>query len=148
MLSKILSNYIVEELIHFECEDMNYFQNAFSSDVDHLVCNLDDEDSWCTTDMSTSEKPLTVLLDLEATAKGRYTGLVKGVYLFDININELKRYEGDEEMLEKSEYYKFDTPNSELIEEFDSPIDEVSFGYADGFKEKILTFLLSSCIIR
>lgn len=54
---------------------MNYFQNAFSSDVDYLVCDLDDEDSWCIMDMSTSEKPLTVLLDLEATAKGRYIDL-------------------------------------------------------------------------
>ena len=138
MQSKIMSNYIIEELIHFDCEDMNYFQNAFSSDVDKLVCDLDDEDSWCSVDSSTTEKPLTVLLDLEATEKGRYTGLVKGFYLFDININELKTYEGDQEILEKSEYFKFETPNSELIEEFDSPIDEVSFGYADGFKEKII----------
>ena len=141
MQSKILSKYIIDELIHFECEDMNYFQNAYSSDVDNLVCDLDDEDSWCTMDTSTTEKPLTVLLDLEASAKGRYTGLVKGVYLFDININELKRYEGDKEMLEKSEYFKFETANSELIEEFDSPIDEVSFTYADGFKEKILSLI-------
>jgi len=142
MQSKILSKYIIDELIHFECEDMNYFQNAYSSDVDTLVCDLDDEYSWCTMDTSTTEKPLTVLLDLEATAKGRYTGLVKGVYIFDININELKRYEGDYEMLEKSEYFEFDTPNSELIKKFDSPIDEVSFTYADGFKKKILDLIL------
>ena len=142
MQSKILSTYILEELIHFECEDMNYFQNAFSSDVDNLVCDLEDENSWCTVDSSTTEKPLTVLLNLEATAKGRYTGLVKGVYLFDININELKRYEGDQEMLEKSEYFEFEIPNSELIKKFDSPIDEVSFTYADGFKEKILDLIL------
>jgi len=142
MQSKVLSKYIIDELIHFECEDMNYFQNAYSSDVDTLVCDLDNEDSWCTMDTSTTEKPLTVLLDLEATAKGRYTGLVKGVYIFDININELKRYEGDYEMLEKSEYFEFDTPNSELIKKFDSPIDEVSFTYADGFKKKILDLIL------
>jgi len=55
---------------------MNYFQNPYSNDVDTLVCDLDDEDSWGTMDPSTTEKPLTVLLDLEETAKGKYTGLL------------------------------------------------------------------------
>lgn len=141
MKSKILNKHILEELIHFESEDLNYFENAFSSDVDHIVCEYGDKDSWCTMDPSTSQKPLTVVLDLEAVDKGVYTGIVKGFYLIDININELKRYEGDQEILEKSEYYAFDVPRDDIIQEIDSPIDEVSFGYAPGFKKKILRYI-------
>ncbi len=143
MQSNFLKHYILEELIYFESEDTNYFQNAYSSDVDHIVYDEDDEDSWCTMDMSTSEKPLTVLLDLEATAKGRYTGKVKGFYLFDINIQELKTYEGDQKLLEKSEYYAFDTLQPGFIEEVESPLDEVSWGYRNECKEKILAHLCS-----
>jgi len=143
MQSNFLKYYILEDLIYFESEDTNYFQNAYSSDVDNIVYDEDDEDAWCTMDMSTSEKPLTVLLDLEATAKGRYTGKVKGFYLFDINIQELKTYEGDQKLMDYAEYYTFDTPQLGLIKEVESPIEEVSWGYTKECKEKILSYLCS-----
>ncbi len=141
MQSKFLKKYVLDKLIHFESEDQNYFQNAFSSDVDNIVCNLDDENSWCSMDLSNSDKPLTVLLDLEGTAKGRYTGKVKGFYLFDMNIKELKTYEGNKELLDKAEYYKFDSPLAGLVQEVDSPIDETSFGYAENVKDIVLEHL-------
>lgn len=141
MQSKILKKYILEELIYFESEDLNYFQNAFSSDVDTIVCNVEDENSWCSMDVSTTTKPLTLLLDLEAIDRGVYTGRVKGFYLFEMNIAELKTYEGDQKLLDKAEYYQFDTPNESLIEELDTPLDEVSFRYTEGFKEHLLSFI-------
>jgi hypothetical protein len=140
MKSTILKKYLME-MIHFESESMNYFENPFSSDFKHVICDLEDENSWCSMDSSTCEKPMTILLDLESTSLGIYTGGVKGVYLFDININELKTYEGDHQIKEKSEYFAFEEVVFGLIEEVDSPVDEVSFGYTEGFKEKILDLI-------
>lgn len=65
--------------------------------------------------------------------------MITNLYLLDININELKTYEGDHELLEKSEYYKFNIPVSNIIKEFDRPIEEISWCYVKGFKEKLLT---------
>lgn len=141
MNSKNLKRYLLEELIHFECEDMNYFENPFSSDLKDLECNLGDIDSWCTMDTSTTKKPFTVLLDLEAKAKGAYSGRVKGIYLIEININDLKTYEGTKDIKQKSEYYTFSEPVTKLIKVVDSPVNEVSFGYKEGFKEKILDLI-------
>jgi len=134
MASQILNKYILELIVHFECEAMNYFERPFSSDVDSLS-------SWATMDSATTEKPLTVVLDLEARAKGIFTGRVKGVFLFDININTLKTYEGLQEIEEHMEYFSFEEPMPGLIREVYSPIDEVSFGYTEGFREKILGFI-------
>ena len=133
MRSKIIKKYLLE-LIHFECEDMNYFENPFSSDIDEI-------DTWRTMDSSTTDKPMTIVLDLEAIKKGLYTGGVRGVYLIDININILKTYEGTKNIKEQSEYFAFKEINYKIIKEVESPIDERSFGYAKGFKERILDLI-------
>ncbi|HHD75766.1 MAG TPA: hypothetical protein ENK82_06280 [Campylobacterales bacterium] len=140
MQSTILKKHLLN-LIHFECEEMNYFERPFSSDFESIICNPDDQNSWCTMDSSVSDKPITIVLDLEATALGIYTGGVHGFYLLDININELKTYEGSQEIEKNAEYFSFNQINYELLQEVDSPIDESSFGYAEGFKEKILALL-------
>jgi len=140
MKSEIITKHLLE-LIHFECEDMNYFENPFSSDFETIVCDIDEIDAWCTMDSSTTHKPMTIVLDLESMEQGVYTGGVRGVYLFDININELKTYEGTQNLEERSEYFAFKEVNYKIIEELDSPIDERSFGYAEGFKERILALI-------
>jgi len=140
MKSEIIQKHLLE-LIHFECEDMNYFENPFSSDFESIVCDIDEIDTWCTMDSSTTDKPMTIVLDLEAMERGIYTGGVRGLYLFDININELKTYEGTQNLEERSEYFAFKEVNYKIIEEVDSPIDERSFGYAEDFKERILALI-------
>lgn len=141
MKSEILKKYLIE-LIHFECEDMNYFENPFSSDFESIVCDIEEVDGWCTMDSSISEKPMTIIPDLEAIEPGVYTGGVRGVYLIDLTINELKTYEGTQKIEDRSEYFAFKGVNYKIIEEVDSPIDERSFGYAKGFKERILSLML------
>lgn len=141
MQSKILKRYILESLVHFECEDMNYFERPYSSDVNALKCDVDDIASWCTMDSATTDKPLTIVLDLEAKERGVFSGRVKGVCLFEININRLKTYEGVQDIMDHMEYFAFDEPMGGFIEEVDSPVDEVSFGYAEGYKEKVLDFI-------
>jgi len=141
MKSNILSQMILSNLIHFESEGMNYFENPFSSDLENIDCDKEDKKCWHTMDPSTSEKPLTIVIDLEARAPGDYTGRVKGFYLLNETIRKLKTYEGDRGYNGNLEYYTFDVPSNEIIEEVDSPVDEMSFGYHEGFKEKILALL-------
>ena len=140
MKSEIIKKYLLE-LIHFECEDMNYFENPFSSDFESIISDIDEIDAWYTMDSATTDKPMTIVLDLEAIEQGVYTGGVRGVYLIDININELKTYEGMQNLEERGEYFAFKEINYKIIEEVDSPIDERSFGYAKGFKERILELI-------
>jgi len=140
MRSEIIKKHLLE-LIHFECEDMNYFENPFSSDFETIVYDIDEIDTWHTMDSSTTDKPMTIILDLEAIKRGVYTGGVRGVYLIDININILKTYEGAKNLEEQSEYFAFKEINYKIIKEVDSPVDERSFGYAEGFKERILELI-------
>lgn len=140
MKSEIIKKHLLE-LIHFECEDMNYFENPFSSDFESIICDIDEIDAWCTMDNATTDKPMTIVLDLEAIERGVYTGGVRGVYLLDITINTLKTYEGTQNLEEHSEYFAFKEVNYKIIEEVDSPVDEQSFGYAKGFKERILELI-------
>jgi hypothetical protein len=140
MKSNILRETLSQELIHFESEGLNYFHNPFSSDLKSIDCN-NDKTCWVSLDPSESEKPLTIVVDLEATAPGIYTGRVKGFYLLRESISQLKTYEGDHDLQEKLEYFTFTTPSNEIIEEVDSPIDEKSYGFAEGFKEKLLALL-------
>ena len=141
MKSNILKNAVCEELVHFESEGMNYFENPFSSDVENIDCGEDESNCWNTMDPSTSEKPLTIVVDLEARGPGDYTGCVKGFYLLNETISKLKTYEGDRGYNGNLEYYAFDVPSEEIIEEVNSPVDEISFGYQEGFKEKLLSLL-------
>lgn len=141
MKSNILKNTIYAELVHFESEGMNYFENPFSSDVENIDCSEEDKKCWHTMDPSTSEKPLTIVIDLEARAQGDYTGRVKGFYLFNEPIVKLKTYEGDHGYDGNLEYYAFKVPSEEIIEEVESPVDEISFGYKEGFREKLLELL-------
>lgn len=138
MKSRILSQAILSELIHFESEEMNYFENPFSSDLVSIDCGEEEKNCWHTMDPSTSDKPLTIVVDLEARGPGDYTGRVKGFYLLNETIRKLKTYEGDRGYNGNLEYYAFDVPSSEIIEEVDSPVDEISFGYKEGFKERLL----------
>jgi hypothetical protein len=141
MKSNILSQAILSELIHFESEGMNYFENPFSSDLEVMDCSTEDKKCWHTMDPSTSEKPLTIVIDLEANGPGDYTGRVKGFYLLDETIRKLKTYEGDHGFNGDIEYFAFEQPSSEIICEIDSPVDETSYGYQEGFKEKLLALL-------
>lgn len=84
---------------------------------------------------------MTIVLDLEAMERGVYTGGVRGVYLLDININALKTYEGTQNLEERGEYFAFKEVNYKIIQEVNSPVDERSFGYAEGFKERVLELM-------
>ena len=141
MKSNILKNAITSELIHFESEGMNYFENPFSSDVESIDCGEEDGNCWHTMDPSTSEKPLTIVIDVEATRPGDYTGRVKGFYLLNETIRKLKTYEGDHGYNGNVEYYAFEVPSTDIIEEVESPVDEISYGYKPGYKEKLLSLL-------
>ncbi|MEA2048924.1 MAG: hypothetical protein U9O64_10835 [Campylobacterota bacterium] len=141
MKSNTLKSAIYRHLIHFESEGMNYFENPFSSDVGVIDCAQESKKCWHTMDPSTSEKPLTVVIDLEARGLGDYTGRVKGFYLLNETIRKLKTYEGDHGFNGNLEYYAFEVPSEDIIEEVDSPVDEKSFGYQEGFKEKLLALL-------
>jgi hypothetical protein len=120
---------------------MNYFENPFSSDIENIDCSIETKKCWHTLDPSTSKKPLTIVIDLEAKAAGEYTGRVKGFYLINEPITKLKTYEGDHDFGENIEYYAFEVPSNEIIQEVDSPVDEISYGYKAGFKEKLLSLL-------
>lgn len=141
MKSNILKHLLLEELIHFESEGMNYFENPFSSDIETIDCAEEEKKCWHSMDPSTSEKPLTIVIDLEARGPGDYTGRVKGFYLLNQTIRKLKTYEGDHSFDGKLEYYPFEVPSEEIIQEVVSPVDEISFGYKEGFKEKLLSLL-------
>lgn len=141
MRSNILKSSILSELIHFESEGLNYFQNPFSSDIESIDCNEESQKCWHTLDPSTSEKPLTVVIDLEATEPGVYSGRVKGFYLLNESITKLKTYEGDHGFNGNLEYFAFDEPTFDIIQEVQSPVDETSYGYKKGFKEKLLDLL-------
>ncbi len=141
MKSKILKHAILSELIHFESEDLNYFHNPFSSDIENIDCDSDDKKCWHSLDPSVSEKPLTLIIDLQATLPGVYTGKVKGFYLINEPIATLKTYEGDHGFDGNLEYYAFETPSDEIIQEVESPVEEISFGYKEGFKERLLDYL-------
>ena len=141
MRSNILKSAILSDLIHFESEEMNYFENPFSSDLESIDCAIETKKCWHTLDPSTSEKPLTIVIDLEAKAAGEYTGRVKGFYLINEPITKLKTYEGDHGFGENIEYYAFEVPSDEIIQEVDSPVDEISYGYKPGFQVKLLTLL-------
>jgi hypothetical protein len=84
---------------------------------------------------------LTIVIDLEAKAAGEYTGRVKGFCLINEPITKLKTYEGDHDFGENIEYYAFEVPSNDIIQEVDSPVDEISYGYKAGFKEKLLSLL-------
>jgi len=141
MESNILKNAINGKLIHYVSEGLNYFENPFSSDIETIDCDDKTKKCWHPLDPSTSTKPLTIIIDLEATAPGIYTGRVKGFYLINESITALKTYEGDHGFNGNIEYYAFDTPSTEIIEEVESPVEEVSFGYKEGFKERLLALL-------
>lgn len=141
MRSNILKSAILSDLIHFESEGMNYFENPFSSDIENIDCVIETKKCWHTLDPSISKKPLTIVIDLEAKAPGVYTGRVKGFYLISEPITRLKTYEGDHDFGEAIEYYTFNIPSSDIIEEVDSPVDEISYGYKPEFKEKLLSLL-------
>ena len=141
MQSNILKSAILSDLVHFESEEMNYFENPFSSDLSTIDCDVETKKCWHTLDPSTSKKPLTIVIDLEAKAPGIYTGRVKGFYLINEPITKLKTYEGDHGFGEDIEYYAFDVPSTDIIEEVESPVDEISYGYKPGYKEKLLSLL-------
>lgn len=141
MRSNILKSAILSDLIHFESEEMNYFENPFSSDIETIDCAIETKKCWHSLDPSTSSKPLTIVIDLEASTPGDYTGRVKGFYLINEPIGKLKTYEGDHDFGENIEYYAFDEPSNEIIQEVDSPVDEISYGYKPGFKSKLLSLL-------
>ncbi len=141
MRSNILKLAILSDLIHFESEEMNYFQNPFSSDLETIDCSIEAKKCWHTLDPSTSKKPLTIVIDLEAKAIGEYTGRVKGFYLINESINKLKTYEGDHDFRDNIEYYAFEVPSDEIIQEVDSPVDEISYGYKPDFQTKLLSLL-------
>jgi hypothetical protein len=141
MKSNILKSAILSDLVHFESEEMNYFEKPFSSDIENIDCAIEIKKCWHTLDPSTSKKPLTIVIDLEAKAAGVYTGRVKGFYLINESITKLKTYEGDHDFGKNIEYYTFDIPSTDIIEEVDSPVDEISYGYKPGFKEKLLSLL-------
>lgn len=141
MRSDILRSAILSDLIHFESEGMNYFENPFSSDLENIDCAMEEKKCWYSLDPSTSKKPLTIVIDLEAKSIGKYTGRVKGFYLINEPITKLKTYEGDHDFGENVEYYAFDTPSTDIIEEVDSPVDEISYTYKPGFQAKLLSLL-------
>lgn len=141
MRSNILKSAILSDLIHFESEEMNYFEKPFSSDLETIDCSSETKQCWHTLDPSTSDKPLTIVIDLEAKKIGEYTGKVKGFYLINESINQLKTYEGDHNFQENIEYYAFEVPSDEIIQEVQSPVDEISYGYRPGFKAKLLSLL-------
>jgi len=143
MQSEIFKNTVFLRLIYFESEEMNYFENPFSSDLWNIDCSKENKKCWHTLDPSISEKPLTVVIDLEATSPGHYTGRVKGFYLLSETIRQLKTYEGDHGFDGKIEYFCFQTPSLEIIEEVKTPVDEISFRYKEGFKEKLLALICS-----
>ena len=141
MKSNILKSAILSDLIHFESDEMNYFENPFSSDLETIDCAIETKKNWHTLDPSISKKPLTIVIDLEAKAIGEYTGRVKGFYLVNEPITKLKTYEGDHDFGKNIEYYAFEVPSEEIIQEVASPVDEISYGYKPGFKEKLLALL-------
>ena len=141
MKSNILKSAILSDLIHFESEEMNYFENPFSSDLECIDCAIETKKCWHTLDPSISKKPLTIVIDLEAKAEGEYTGRVKGFYLINEPITKLKTYEGDRDFGENIEYYAFEIPSDEIIQEVDSPVEEISYGYKPGFQAKLLALL-------
>lgn len=141
MISHLLQTSLFETLIHIESEELNYFHNPFSSDIEVLDCGDEEKQCWQTLDPSTSEKPLTLVIDLEATAPGVYTGRVKGFYLINETIRTLKTYEGDRGFNGKLEYYSFEPYDEEIIQEVASPVDETSFGYKEGYQSRLLARL-------
>lgn len=141
MRSDILRSAILSDLIHFESEGMNYFENPFSSDLETIDSAIESKKCWYSLDPSTSKKPLTIVIDFEAKAIGEYTGMVKGFYLINEPITKLKTYEGDHDFGTNIEYYAFDTPSTDIIEEVDSPVDEISYAYKPGFQAKLLSLL-------
>ncbi len=141
MKSTILRNHIIDEVLYFESEDLNYFE-PFSSDLKTIECDIDEEGTWYTMDPSTSDKPMTAVIDIEANEDGTYTGRVKGVYIIDVNINKLKTYEGDHGYTGKNlEYYAFPEPLNGLIVHAEDAIEDDNYSYTDGFKETILDLI-------
>lgn len=60
---------------------------------------------------------------------------------FNETIRKFKTYEGDYGFDGNLEYFAFEVPSVDIIEEVDSPVDEKSFAYQEGFKEKLLALL-------
>ncbi len=139
MHSKILKKYILDEIIYFESEDLNFFI-PYSSQLKNIANNIENEQSWRSSDPSISDKPMTVVIDAEVDEQGNYTGRVQGVYLFDVNINVLKTFEGDHGYTSSNlEYIYFSTPIEGLIESaFDDTGTTNSFRYVDGFQDRII----------
>ncbi len=142
MKSQLIKKHLLEEVIYFESEDLNYFE-PFSSDLKTIEYDPDSDNSWSTMDPATSDKPMTIVIDIEANPEdGTYSGRVKGVYLFDININELKTFEGDHGYSEENmEYYAFETPVEGLIIHEEDAIEDDNYRYADNFKDRILDLI-------
>ena len=138
MKSKILQKYILEKLIHFECEDINILENPYSSDLFDLERVLKREVFWFSSDTSNTDKPLTVIFDLELKEDNFYTGRVRGIYLLNLNINNLRLDKSSRDIREKVEYFAYDKPMTKLLTIVDVQRDEIYYRYADGFKEKVL----------